>query len=397
MSVVHLLLGEPPDGFEDEVLTLQIPALREDCAAVYGTDPFYLLPDAVAKFLDLKHEYCVQMLCVTASECNRVLVPEDMAPGNVQVLAKPLLDSEILWKGHDGENQPKSRKRPAPDPRGPRRVSARIPSTLADAGLDLPLVGHAGPKAAAGKARARRARDRDTDKGDESAAHGSSASEYSESAGEVPGNQLPEDGRHEAEAATSADDGDAGAQHVNDVLHEAGLEAFSESESDEGLPEQMPENLHGLAAAAAAADQEDSNQSESEPDSDSDSDSEAAKPRGSTEPASSQPAQPRQPAPAAPRDAPPDDATRPDALARMGLGFVRTPGICELRFAVPRVGELRYNISSCFYRAHCPNPNHEPDCARRRTAVRGTGRAGQGRPLGLLVHWLQQAYSCRTC
>ncbi len=74
------------------------------------------------------------------------------------------------------------------------------------------------------------------------------------------------------------------------------------------------------------------------------------------------------------------------------LDIVRGPRVAEERFILAdRLGEIRYNVQGDFFRAHCPI--HE-GCHRRRTAsisTRSTG--GQGRPLGLLAHWLFSAAS----
>lgn len=83
-----------------------------------------------------------------------------------------------------------------------------------------------------------------------------------------------------------------------------------------------------------------------------------------------------------------------DAVAAAGLDWARRPGHCEVRLGLPRgIGELRYNVTSDFFRAHCPH--HGANCARRRAAFESNseraGSSGQGRPLGLLIHWLQTA------
>lgn len=92
----------------------------------------------------------------------------------------------------------------------------------------------------------------------------------------------------------------------------------------------------------------------------------------------------------APEDA--DQARPADALEAAGLGFARRPGTCELRFGLLDLGEIRYNIAGDFFRAHCSCLAHGPLCTRRRAAFEAaSGTGGQGRPLGLLVHWLQTA------
>lgn len=85
-------------------------------------------------------------------------------------------------------------------------------------------------------------------------------------------------------------------------------------------------------------------------------------------------------------------APRADALVAAGLGFVRKPGICEVRFDLGRLGEIRYNFTSEFFRAHCPVHDQ---CMRRRSALASDRIHGQGRPLGLLAHWLETAGNYR--
>lgn len=77
-----------------------------------------------------------------------------------------------------------------------------------------------------------------------------------------------------------------------------------------------------------------------------------------------------------------------DALEKAGLGFVRRAGVCELRFDLGRLGEVRYNVVSEFYRAHCPI---HTECFRRRSSLKSDRIHGQGGPIGMLMHWLQTA------
>ena len=55
-------------------------------------------------------------------------------------------------------------------------------------------------------------------------------------------------------------------------------------------------------------------------------------------------------------------------------------------------GEIHYNHTGCFFRAHCAF--HGDECRRQRTArpSDAAARSGQGRPLGLLVSWLLRAH-----
>ena len=65
------------------------------------------------------------------------------------------------------------------------------------------------------------------------------------------------------------------------------------------------------------------------------------------------------------------------------------PGVSEQVIDVPAFGQIRYNPSFSFMRAVCTF--HGKDCRRQRTLVRNNLRPGQGRPLGLLMNWLQKA------
>ncbi len=79
-----------------------------------------------------------------------------------------------------------------------------------------------------------------------------------------------------------------------------------------------------------------------------------------------------------------------DLLDVFDIGFVRRgPRVAEERFILAdRLGEIRYNVQGNFFRAHCPI--HE-NCQRRRAATASDRLLGQGRPLGLLTHWLKTA------
>lgn len=88
----------------------------------------------------------------------------------------------------------------------------------------------------------------------------------------------------------------------------------------------------------------------------------------------------------------------PDALREVGLAWSRKPGVFEQRFIVPGYGELRYNSSQNFIRAHCTNPRHGSTCLRRRISTASSASAakarGQGRPIGLLLSWLKEGATC---
>lgn len=87
-------------------------------------------------------------------------------------------------------------------------------------------------------------------------------------------------------------------------------------------------------------------------------------------------------------------------LRDLGIPFARRPGVYEQRFVIEGIGELRYNSTSSFLRAHCDNPDHGSFCHRRRTCTGSNGRgekaSGQGRPIGSLVAWLLKKDSCET-
>ena len=72
---------------------------------------------------------------------------------------------------------------------------------------------------------------------------------------------------------------------------------------------------------------------------------------------------------------------------------LRRPGRSEVVQQIPGVGELRYNEDG-FIRAHCPV--HGKECRKQRATTVNASRPGQGRPLGLLVSWLQKARSAAS-
>ena len=77
----------------------------------------------------------------------------------------------------------------------------------------------------------------------------------------------------------------------------------------------------------------------------------------------------------------------------LACGGLRATAIPELVLDLgPGLGSVHYNVSGQYFRAHCPC--HGDECRRQRTARESeTGRAGQGRPIGLLVAWLQSAHA----
>lgn len=58
----------------------------------------------------------------------------------------------------------------------------------------------------------------------------------------------------------------------------------------------------------------------------------------------------------------------------------------------PVGGEIRYNVRG-FLRAHCPA--HGPTCTRQRQTTQGKSY-GSGRPIGMLVAWLEDASRCKS-
>lgn len=76
------------------------------------------------------------------------------------------------------------------------------------------------------------------------------------------------------------------------------------------------------------------------------------------------------------------------------LEWARAPGVADIRFPLERgAGEIRYSLTGDYMRAFCPI---HKDCVRQRScrahASASTAlTAGQGRPIGALVAWLQQA------
>ena len=72
----------------------------------------------------------------------------------------------------------------------------------------------------------------------------------------------------------------------------------------------------------------------------------------------------------------------------------RRPGQAEVVCLYAPYGELRYNVSSAFVRAHCWR--HGDSCRKQRACYPNEQRPGQGRPLGLLAHWLESAANYRS-
>ena len=93
----------------------------------------------------------------------------------------------------------------------------------------------------------------------------------------------------------------------------------------------------------------------------------------------------------APRAARHDDGGLADIADRADMPFLRGPRVAETRFILDgHLGEIRYNHQGDFFRAHCPV---HADCSRRRAGFHSDRYPGQGRPLGMLTHWLQAATS----
>ena len=69
----------------------------------------------------------------------------------------------------------------------------------------------------------------------------------------------------------------------------------------------------------------------------------------------------------------------------------RRAAVAEFVLEVADIGHLRFNETGQFMRAQCPVHS---ECFRRRAVYEG--RLGQGRPIGVLVAWLQEAKSHGT-
>ena len=86
-------------------------------------------------------------------------------------------------------------------------------------------------------------------------------------------------------------------------------------------------------------------------------------------------------------------AEKPDESPRQRVrvpACVRRPGQAEVvPYFAPSYGNLRYNTTSNFIRAHCWM--HGAACKEQRAAYTNLQRPGQGRPVGLLMHWLLTA------
>ena len=100
-----------------------------------------------------------------------------------------------------------------------------------------------------------------------------------------------------------------------------------------------------------------------------------------------------------------DDDQGPDNASDMddmdgpaeALRMMRAAAIREEVFVLPDdLGELDYSVSGEYIRAHCWR--HGDACRRQRT-IRSSdaiGREGQGRPVGLLIAWLQRGHEKAT-
>ena len=101
------------------------------------------------------------------------------------------------------------------------------------------------------------------------------------------------------------------------------------------------------------------------------------------------------PAPAVPApDMPAPAVAEPLQPRRAVVGRSRTG--TEVRFSTP-VGDLAFYPQNSTMSAFCTNPRHN-DCRRNRTVKPSENifRQGQGRPIGLLMAWLQQSNDYAT-
>lgn len=72
---------------------------------------------------------------------------------------------------------------------------------------------------------------------------------------------------------------------------------------------------------------------------------------------------------------------------RKPLAAPRAPRIVDQRFDITNLGSIRYNMRSSTLVAFCPF--HSDNCRRTRTCKSSTRNKDQGRPLGVLMAWLQ--------
>eukprot|EP00438_Fugacium_kawagutii_P030563 Skav222978 [mRNA] locus=scaffold2762:26211:28049:+ [translate_table: standard] len=77
------------------------------------------------------------------------------------------------------------------------------------------------------------------------------------------------------------------------------------------------------------------------------------------------------------------------------LGGPRVEKVADDRFDVPN-GSIRYNFRASNLVAHCSV--HDDNCRRTRTVnpAANSRRSGQGRPVGLLMSWLDQAHKFKS-
>ncbi len=355
-GMVELVIGDGHTGCDDD-------------ADTFSTPDFDLLIDAIRKKCDLLLPYSMQLLQLVGNDT--VISPDAMVPCKQTAQFMKSVGTHDVWKGSKEERKVRKKKKKRKMPQAEKRqkgTQAERPQKkqktrpydvefVSDLGIGL--VTEAQPSAAA----ARQPKKDDAD---------SSTSSDSDDDVNPPLNFNDGDG---AEAEVVDDGGDP----MLAVLEDLDVE-FPDDASGNG--KDSDEEIY------FDLDDDDALQDVFGP---------HAEPPGPVPPPHPDPPEPEEvdestaAGPArhiGPRRPADDDA---DALEAAGLGFARRPGVCEIRYLLTGNlrGELRYNIMSQFYRAVCPV--HSDQCMRRRSAVESGRSAGQGRPIGLLVHWLQTA------
>ena len=329
----------------------------------HDEDPFNTMVDALHQEVDFLLKQDMFFLQIECSEQEQVATP-NMVPGKIKARFFHGFEQTVIWHGAKQERraqkaarkkarQQRVRQQQAPKPAAAKPKASTKYDLQHVPELGIHLVQHADPPQRRPRARA------EPDSSDSS-----SSSSSREELAQVPDVLDSADGDWTEPKLAAIQDvsesSEPGSQDETDDVALSGEERDSEDEFFAGLDLQQED----VEAAQPAA-----------PPAPADVDEEAAS-------AEMQPA-------AAPASQ--------DALAAAGLSFARRPGTCEVRFAFPDgefPGELRYNVTSDFYRAHCP---FHVDCARRRAAyASASDRGGQGRPLGLLLEWLHKGSSCGT-
>ncbi|CAE7555383.1 hypothetical protein AK812_SmicGene45544 [Symbiodinium microadriaticum] len=318
--------------------------------------------DTFASLMDFTLPY--KMCCYHMNASRQLLPLAEMKCGFVQVIAYPHFPEKVLWGGmnDDGEDgakpdsshRQKRRRQDAPS-RGPDHNRDDL------FGDDKDHLSTCDP----GPGRSRGTRATFRHMGQETvAAQPETSLDLDEAWWEEEGNDPETDLSYEPSL-----DGSDDAEHAG-LDEEAVAALLAEISADRAGSE--PDGSPAVEASAADRGSQ-GKQSRSSSDSSSSSGS------SSSDSSSSSDGLPG-PVPSDPSDDESEDLA----------GVMRRPGTMEIPFRAPGLGELRFNNDG-FLRAHCQK--HGRDCKRQRATHPNPRRAGQGRPVGLLMCWLEAQHS----